>query len=167
MTIAWVPDPGAPGRRAQLAAGVRGAPAALGPEGPPAHGARSLRRARAALAAREAGRLGAPEELVLADEHLLELLLHGAGAEEAGDLADRLLAPLDALPAGARTRATATLRAWLDHPGQVQRVGGVLGVHPQTVRYRLVGLRDLLGEQLDDPEARLALALALRARGAG
>ncbi|MDQ3632012.1 MAG: helix-turn-helix domain-containing protein, partial [Actinomycetota bacterium] len=104
--------------------------------------------------------------LVLADEHLVELLLHGAGAAEASDLGDRLLAPLDALAAGPRARTTATLRAWLDHPGQVQLVGGVLHVHPQTVRYRLVRLRELFGEQLDDPEARFALALALRARGA-
>ena len=166
VTVAWIPDPDAPGRRAQLAAGVRAAPAALGPAGPPARGARSLRRARAALTALQAGQLREDAGLVLADEHLLELLLHGTGAEESSDLADRLLAPLDALPAGPRARATATLRAWLDHPGQVQHVGGVLHIHPRTVRYRLVRLRELFGEQLDDPEARFALALALRVRRA-
>lgn len=166
VTVAWVPDPEAPGRRTQLIAGVRGAPAALGPAGAPVRGARSLRRARAALTALQAGGLRDAGGLVFADEHLVELLLHGAGAAEAGDLADRLLAPLDALSAGPRARATATLHAWLDHPGQVQHVGGVLHVHPQTVRYRLVRLRELFGAQLDDPEARFALALALRARGA-
>ncbi len=165
VMVAWVPDPDAPGRRAQLAAGVRDAPAALGPAGTPVRGARSLRRARAALTALQAGQLRGIDGLVLADEHLVELLLHGAGAAEASDLADRLLAPLDALAAGPRARATATLRAWLDHPGQLQQVGGVLQVHPQTVRYRLVRLRELFGKQLDDPEARFALALALRARG--
>jgi len=167
VTVAWVPDADAPGRRAQLSAGVRGAPAALGPAEPPARGARSLRRARAALLALQAGHLSAADGLVIADEHLLELFLHGAGAQEAGDLADRLLAPLDALGEGPRARATSTLRAWLDHPGQVQHVGGVLHIHPQTVRYRLVRLRELFGQQLDDPDARFALALALRARGAG
>jgi len=167
VTVAWVPDPYAPGRSPQLAAGVRDVAAALGPQGPPARGARSLRRARAALAALQAGHLGDPGGLVLADEHLLELLLHGAGAQEAADLADRLLAPIDALAPGARARATATLRAWLDQPGQVQRVGEVLHVHPQTVRYRLAKLRELLGAQLDDPEMRFRLAFALRVRGAG
>lgn len=166
ITVAWVPDPDAPARHAQLAAAVRGAPSVLGPSGPPARGARSLRRARAALTAVQAGRLPVAEGLVLADEHLLALLLHGAGAEEAGELADRALAPLDALPDGARVRATATLRAWLDHPGQVQRVGGVLHVHPQTVRYRMVRLRELFGERLEDPDARFELSLALRARSA-
>jgi hypothetical protein len=166
VTVAWVPDPEAPGRRAQLGAALRDAPAALGPAAEPAGGPRSLRRARAALATLQAGRLaGTAGKLVIADEHLLELLLHGAGRQEAGDLADRLLAPLDALPAGARARATLTLRAWLDHPGQVQRVGAVLHVHPQTVRYRLAKLRELFGEHLEDPDARFALALALRARG--
>jgi DNA-binding PucR family transcriptional regulator len=58
----------------------------------------------------------------------------------------------------------ATLRAWVDQPGQVQRMAGALHVHPQTVRYRLGQLRDLLGDALDDADARFAFALALRAR---
>jgi DNA-binding PucR family transcriptional regulator len=37
-------------------------------------------------------------------------------------------------------------------------------VHPQTARYRLRRLRELLGE-IDDPGARFELALALRAPG--
>lgn len=164
VTVAWIPDADAPGRHAQLAAALRGAPGALGPAGPPARGGRSVRRARAALSALQAGHL-APAPLVVADEHLLTLLLHGPGAGEAADLADRLLAPVDALPDGQQARALETLRAWLDHPGQVQRVGAELHIHPQTVRYRLARLRDLLGEALEDPESRWALGLALRARG--
>jgi DNA-binding PucR family transcriptional regulator len=39
-----------------------------------------------------------------------------------------------------------------------------LDLHPQTVRYRLARLRELLGQQLDDPDARLELELALRAQ---
>jgi DNA-binding PucR family transcriptional regulator len=37
-----------------------------------------------------------------------------------------------------------------------------LHVHQQTVRYRLVKLRELLGDDLDDPEARFELEAALR-----
>jgi DNA-binding PucR family transcriptional regulator len=35
-------------------------------------------------------------------------------------------------------------------------------VHPQTARYRRTRLRELLGDQLDDPDARFELELALR-----
>ena len=52
--------------------------------------------------------------------------------------------------------------SWLDHQGEVARVAAELHVHPQTVRYRLARLRELFGDQLDDPEARFELALALR-----
>jgi DNA-binding PucR family transcriptional regulator len=41
-----------------------------------------------------------------------------------------------------------------------------LHVHPQTVRYRLTRLRELLGEALDDPDARFELEVVLRARHA-
>jgi DNA-binding PucR family transcriptional regulator len=41
-----------------------------------------------------------------------------------------------------------------------------LHVHPQTVRYRLARLRELLGAALDDPEARFELEVVLRARSA-
>jgi DNA-binding PucR family transcriptional regulator len=37
-------------------------------------------------------------------------------------------------------------------------------VHRQTARYRLTRLRELLGDALDDPDARFALEQALRAR---
>ena len=37
-----------------------------------------------------------------------------------------------------------------------------LHVHPQTVRYRLAALREVFGDALDDPAARLELAIALR-----
>jgi len=38
-----------------------------------------------------------------------------------------------------------------------------LDVHPQTARYRIARLRELFGEDLEDPDARFELELALRA----
>ena len=55
-----------------------------------------------------------------------------------------------------------TLRAWLDHQGEASRAAAELHVHPQTVRYRLARLRELLGGALDTPAGRFELALALR-----
>ena len=41
-----------------------------------------------------------------------------------------------------------------------------LHLHPQTARYRTARLRELLGDQLDDPDALFELEIALRHRGA-
>jgi DNA-binding PucR family transcriptional regulator len=90
-------------------------------------------------------------------------LLLAAAPELASALAERALAPLRALPAGAAARAEETLRAWLDAHGDVTATAAALHVHPQTVRYRLAGLRETFGGALDDPAARLELAVALRA----
>jgi DNA-binding PucR family transcriptional regulator len=70
------------------------------------------------------------------------------------------------LSRGARARAYETLRAWLDAHGDVAVAAAALHVHAQTVRYRLGRVREALGDDaLDDPAARLELALALRVAG--
>ncbi len=53
------------------------------------------------------------------------------------------------------------------HRGAASSAAAELHVHAQTVRYRVGRLRALLGERLDDPEGRLELELALRARRIG
>jgi DNA-binding PucR family transcriptional regulator len=55
-----------------------------------------------------------------------------------------------------------TLAAWLADPGRPQAMADRLGLHVQTIRYRLKILRELLGEALDDPDERFELSLALR-----
>jgi PucR C-terminal helix-turn-helix domain len=162
LAIAWVPDPQAPGRRAQLESALDAVPAALGPAVALGRAPLSLTRARAAHALVLDGFVDGGA-LVVADEHLPALLLHGGDRTLAADLAAGALAPLDDLRPGPRGRLRATLRAWLDHPGQVTRVAGELHVHPQTVRYRVAQLRELFGDRLEDPDARFELALALRA----
>lgn len=183
LAAVLLPDPEGPGRRRALVAAIDGPLAAIGPAVPWPEAGASLRRAAAAFRLAAQGRLdgqaGAshPDQtgpsppgqsgarLVVADEHLPALLL-AAEPGLAAELARSRLAPLDALGAGPRERLADTLRAWLDRPGQVQAVAAGLGVHPQTVRYRLKQLRELFGPRLDDPEARFELALALRAADA-
>ena len=156
LVCVFVPDPDAPGRRRQLESALGGEAAALGPTVAWAQAGASLRRAAAALRLDLRG-----PSLLIADEHLARLLLT-ADPALGGELAATRLAPLHGLTAAQRERLTDTLAAWLDRPGQVQAVAAALGVHPQTVRYRLGRLRELFGERLDDPEARFELALALR-----
>jgi DNA-binding PucR family transcriptional regulator len=82
--------------------------------------------------------------------------------ELAGELARSALAPLDQLSPATRERLLDTLDAWLACHGSASAAAERLHVHVQTVRYRLEQLRDLLGDALDEPDARLELELALR-----
>jgi hypothetical protein len=163
--VAFVSEPDAPRRHAQIEEAVGARPAALGPTVAAAAAARSVERARRALDLRAAGALPG-EGLVVATEHAAELLLH-ADTRLASELAAARLAPLDALKPGARERLIQTLRTWLDRQGRIDETARALDVHPQTVRYRLGQLRDAFGPTLDDAEARFELALALRVHREG
>lgn len=160
VICAIVPDPDAPGRRAQLERAVREARSRAGLGTTVAWGdaALSFARARAALALAPV----CDEPLISAREHAGELLL-AADPVLAAEFAAVLLAPLDELSSGSRERLTATLAAWLDEQGRLGPAALRLGVHPQTARYRLARLRELFGDALDDPDRRFWLALALRA----
>lgn len=159
-------DPEAPERQRRIASAAEQAKIqlAIGPAGDHAHAPRSLALARRTLALSRAGLAAGDGHLALASQNSLALLLSGEQ-----DLAGRLIAtrlkPLEAIR-GEKTRdnLTLTLRAWLRHPGQRKTIAHVLGVHPQTVRYRMANLRDLFGAALDDPDARFELDLALHLR---
>jgi hypothetical protein len=160
--VALVPSPDRDGWLDRVGIAVRDQPAVLGPVVDTAMAGRSVARAQAAWPLHLAGLLDAePTGLVRADEHLLALLL-AAEPELAADLCERAVAPLRALPGGAAARGEQTIRAWLDAHGDVSAAAAALHVHPQTVRYRLAGLREVFGDALDDPGARLELAIALR-----
>jgi len=162
--IALIPDPAAPGRRDEIERALRGRPGALGTPVSWEQAGRSAERARAIQRIREAGMLRS-EGLLAADDHLAALVTLG-DPELLDELAAARLAPLDGLTPGAQERLEETLLAWLDHQGVVKDAADALHVHPQTVRYRVAQLRELFGEDLDEPGARYELLLALRARRA-
>jgi hypothetical protein len=154
-----LPDPDGPGRRSQAERVTR---AALGPTAPVGELGGSWSLARATLRAIEAGAIEAAG-LVRADDALTRLLLF-----ENGGLVERIaarhLAPLDALTPKGRRRMEETALAYVQQQGNAAAMARTLGVHPQTARYRLTRLRELLGDALDDPDARFELELALRHR---
>lgn len=160
-TCILVPDPAAPGRRAEIAAAVGGVPAAIGPAVGWREAPLSFGRAEAALRLAAEGVVDG-ESPIAADEHAVDLLLH-SDRRLTRDLAAGALAPLDGLTPAARERLSATLLAWLEHQGRTEAVARALHVHPQTVRYRMARVRDLMGDALDRPERRFELELALRA----
>jgi hypothetical protein len=73
-----------------------------------------------------------------------------------------LLAPLQRQSPHRRYMLALTLAHWLEQRVSATQIGRQLGVHPQTVRYRLRKARSLLGKQLDDPELAFPMLLALR-----
>ena len=161
VPCALVPDAGAPGRAAELERAIGDRPAALGPVVPGGDASRSLRRATATLRLISLGVLPG-EGLTSADDRLAELIVH-ADRTLLDELAERRLVPLASRSPRSQDRLRETLGAWLDHQGNVPATARALGVHPQTVRYRMVQLREVFGEDLDDPDARFELALAVRA----
>ncbi|HEX5811236.1 MAG TPA: helix-turn-helix domain-containing protein [Pseudonocardia sp.] len=64
-------------------------------------------------------------------------------------------------PLLARPDLAATAAAYLDHAGNVQRAAAELGVHRQTLYYRLQRIEALTGLDLADGRDRLRLHLAL------
>jgi hypothetical protein len=165
---AIVPDPEGPGRGAEIdrAFGAGGV-AALGPAVPLAGLAGSWSLARATLraidaGAIDAGAIDAGAGLVRVDDTLAELVVFESRAL-IDRIAARRLAALDGLTSKARRRMEETALAYVQHQGNAAAMARALGVHPQTARYRLGRLRELLGTELDDPDARFELELALRA----
>jgi hypothetical protein len=126
--------------------------------------AASRDRATAVFALRTEGRLAKDTTGPVCTEAYLSHLLLLAGPAIAQDLAETLLAPLAKIPAATADRLVETLRAWLQHAGERAPAAEALHVHPQTVRYRMGQLRELLGAVIDDPGRRLDLLLAVEAR---
>ncbi len=153
-----VPDPDGPGRHAELRRIGERAQAVVGPTVPPLDLGRSRQLAVDALTA--AG-VQPDTGLIRADEHLGAILLLN-GAKAVGAIRNKRLAPLIDLTPGARARMEATALAYVQHGGNAAAIGRALHLHPQTVRHRIRRLRDLLGDQLDDPDARFELEAALR-----
>jgi hypothetical protein len=186
-----LPDPEGPGRAEALARVAGEAPLTLGPTVGAAEAAESWALASALMRAYTAGAAAVPTGGVAGragkgaagrragagrrvrkggaataplrvDDNLAALLLFES-RELVGRIAVRRLAPLADLTPKARSRMRETALAHLRHDGNAVAMAAEMHVHPQTARYRIARLRELLGEQLDDPDARFELQLALRA----
>jgi hypothetical protein len=115
--------------------------------------------ARATLEAAEA--LDSPPGVARADRLAAYRLLRGVQALPDGPRHARtLLEPLLAGRPDIRREHLETLRAVLEQPGLAE-AAAALGVHRNTVAYRVRRIEALTGWRLTDPELRLPLALAL------
>ena len=148
-------------RRAATAHGAPG-PLAVGPAVPVVEAARRAQRAADLLDRVEAGSVAAAD-VVRSDDHELPLLLAAAPELVAALVERRLTTPLAGVPEAKVEGTLETLAAWLAHPHRPQAIADELGMHVQSVRYRLGRLRELFGDALADAEARFELQIALRA----
>lgn len=156
IAVLLVPDADGTGRSALLQT-LRGHHAYVGPAQP-----WTLVRA-SYLRVLRARRLDLPRQdtsPIDTEQHLTQLVTTSDPAALA-DLRRRVLAPFDDVRPGTAERLVETLREWLLRQGRREDVATALHVHPQTVRYRMGQIRELLGDRLDDPEAVLALTVAL------
>ncbi|RCG24384.1 PucR family transcriptional regulator [Streptomyces diacarni] len=155
-----VPDPDAPGRPELLRRSTAGWSGAVGPPVPLADAAKSLRWAVTAVALIERGLL--PGGALLHCTEHTEALVLLPPEELITGLGRRRLAPLETCGPAHSRRLAETLLAWLETRGGAPEVAARLGVHPQTVRYRLRQIRELWGDDIDDPDSRFELELVLR-----
>ena len=116
--------------------------------------------ARATLEAVE--RLAEPPRVARADRLPAYRLLAALGNLPDDRIqASALLEPLaTGRPSSVRERLS-TLRAVLDH-GAAGEAAAALGIHRNTLAYRVRNLEALTGWDLGDPDLRLALSVAVR-----
>ena len=161
-----ITDPDGPGRLRQLRVAAGEMPVVLGTTDEVRNLADSWTLAKLAFSAAGSGRIPSGG-LIRVDEHLVDLVVFRS-RDLIGHLDRRYLAPLKDLTPKSRQRLTETAISYIDHQGNAVEMARELHIHPQSARYRMARLRELLGEGLDDPEARFAIELSLRgARDAG
>jgi purine catabolism regulator len=100
-------------------------------------------------------------QVVAVPELGLTGLLAAVTDERLVDYSRRHLGPLIEHDTSRKGNLVATLRAYLE-TGEQQHAAQKLRVHPNTLRYRLDRIREISGVDLEDPETRLNLAVALR-----
>jgi len=156
LSLLLVPDVDGAGRR-HLIRVLAGRQAVVGPARPwrlaRSSYERAARTSEIAIAMAHPGPIDS-------EDHLAQLVIH-ADPGALDDLRARALAPLVGQRPATRERLEETLRSWLLHQGRRDAVAAELHVHAQTVRYRMGQLRELYGDQLDEPARVLDLLLAL------
>lgn len=121
------------------------------------------REAEECLALHEAGRAAGPPPAY--DESWDEVVLRRLRiAARAGRIPVRgPVATLRHHDAAHNTPYATTLRAWLDAQGDLARAAEQLGVHENTVRYRLRKMAEVTPLGLENPRTRLAAMIELAA----
>jgi hypothetical protein len=98
--------------------------------------------------------------VVEADELVVYQILRGSRAEDRDDFLQRTLGPVLHLPEVQRTPLLQTLDALHEGSGHTETAAAMLGVHTNTVRYRIGRVHHLTGLRYDHPPDRFKLEVA-------
>jgi purine catabolism regulator len=118
----------------------------------------SFRQAGQAL--EMARRLGAREPLFFPDLSVYRLLLQLEHSPELISFQEEILGPL--LAHESSDELISTLEAYFQHNNNVSQTAEALYIHRNTLVYRLERIAAIANLDLDEPETRLAVQLALR-----
>ncbi|SDD99122.1 PucR family transcriptional regulator [Actinokineospora iranica] len=154
-----LPDPAT--QLAALEAELQGRLAAVGPTVPLTDAHRSQKLARQALSLVHRGVL--PEVAVTHCDRNLSTLLMFADESLVSHVAQPIREAFADLTDKQRDRVAGTLRTWLHTRGDINETASRLAVHPQTVRYRMNQIEELLGDRLNDPEQRFLMEITMHA----
>lgn len=156
------PDAGVRPTRDRAGSTVRGGPlVAAGPPVALAELPGSLVNADEVLGLLRAGLIAG--QVATFDEAWPVLALHRMAAA-AGDTGIAKLGPLARVIAADERTGTSymdTLYEWLRHPGDPRSASAALRIHPNTLRYRMRRLAELVEVDLRDPDVRMALLVQL------
>ncbi len=87
-------------------------------------------------------------------------ILRGSRAEDRADFLERTLGPILHLPDAQRSPLLDTLDALHEGSGHTETAAAMLGVHTNTVRYRIGRIHHLTGLRYDHPPDRFKLEVA-------
>jgi sugar diacid utilization regulator len=126
----------------------------------------SAAEARAALAAaRTTNRANIPVGFDTVG--LRRMLIEWYSLDTAREAVRTLLAPLDRMGRKRSEVAIRTLAAYLDNQGSLSRTAKALHLHRNSVAYRIERIFEMLDIDPENPDERLLLQLACRARSLG
>jgi hypothetical protein len=146
--------------RSVLATALPGHQMAIGLNVPVDLAADSLRWAQQTLDLADQG-IVQPDPVITCDKHLIEMWLL-SDTTLAQEIVRRQVTVLAQIPDNERAWLIDTFEPWLERRGTAVEIGKILGIHPQTVRYRINRLKEIFGDIIDDPDQRLAFELTLR-----
>lgn len=100
--------------------------------------------------------------LKVSDSSPLEMMVSALGATELRDYVSKSIGPIARHDLENGTDYLDTLAAFLRAGCRSQPCADALGLHVSTLRYRLARLNELFGIEIDSPEKRFDLELAIR-----